>query len=297
MPDVVGIGALNMDRVYLVERIGAAGEEIKIDSVSEESGGSAANTIAGLAGLGVTTGFVGRVGDDPDGARIRSGMEREGVDVTGIEVAQGMTGVAIVLVDRRGERAIYLHPGVNDTFRMTHENLACAKSAKFLHLSSFASETSLAAQKEILSRSEARISFAPGMLYSGLGTATLMEILSRAEVVFLNRDEIGILMGSDYRNGARELNLIGAAIVVVTLGGGGCYIRSGGVEISIPASAADVIDTTGAGDAFSAGFLAGLLKGEPLDRCGRIGNGVAARCVEAVGARAWTGAVAGMKIG
>jgi len=51
MPDVVGIGALNMDRVYLVERIGAAGEEIKIDSVSEESGGSAANTIAGLAGI------------------------------------------------------------------------------------------------------------------------------------------------------------------------------------------------------------------------------------------------------
>ncbi|KAB3547451.1 MAG: sugar kinase, partial [ANME-2 cluster archaeon] len=78
---------------------------------------------------------------------------------------------------------------------------------------------------------------------------------------------------------------VGAEIVVVTLGGDGCYIRTPDAEVSIPGLAARVVDTTGAGDAFCAGFLYGLLMDEPLGVCGRLGNFVAAKCIEAVGAR------------
>jgi ribokinase len=286
MVEIIGIGALNIDKLYLVERIGAAGEEIGIDSVSEQPGGSAANTIAALARLGITTGFIGRVGDDADGEYLRFEMAKEGVDTRGIAVAWGgRTGTAIVLVDSCGERSMYVHPGVNDALSLMPGNLSYAKSAKFLHLSSFVGETALDVQREILDWSEAEISFAPGMLYARRGLDTLREIISNARVVFLNRDEIEILTGSGYRKGAGELNEVGAEIVVVTLGGDGCYIRTSDAEVSIPGLAARVVDTTGAGDAFCAGFLYGLLNDEPLDVCGRLGNFVAAKCIEAVGAR------------
>ncbi len=285
MVEIIGIGALNIDKLYLVERIGTAGEEIGINSASEQPGGSAANTIAALARLGIKTGFIGRVGGDADGAYLRSEMAKEGVDTQGIEVARGRTGSAIVLVDPGGERSMYVHPGVNDALSLTPENLSYVKSAKYLHLSSFVGETVIGVQREILDRSKAEISFAPGMLYVRRGVDTLSGIISKTRAVFLNRDEIEMLTGSGYREGAGELNEIGAEIVVVTLGGDGCYIRTSDAEVSIPGLAARVVDTTGAGDAFCAGFLYGLLNDEPLGMCGRLGNFVAAKCIEAVGAR------------
>ena len=285
MVEIIGIGALNIDKLYLVERIGAAGAEIGIDSVSDQPGGSAANTIAALARLGIKTGFIGRVGDDSDGAYLRSEMVKECVDTRGIEVARGRTGSAIVLVDPGGERSMYVHPGVNDALSLTPENLSYAKSAKYLHISSFVGETVIDVQREILDRSKAEISFAPGMLYARRGLDALRGIISNARVVFLNHDELGMLTGSGYRKGAGALNEIGAEIVVVTLGGDGCYIRTSDAEFSIPSFAARVVDTTGAGDAFCAGFLYGLLMDEPLGVCGRLGNFVAAKCIAAVGAR------------
>nr|QNO48590.1 ADP-dependent ribose-1-phosphate kinase [Methanosarcinales archaeon ANME-2c ERB4] len=285
MADIIGIGALNVDKLYLVERIGAAGAEIGINSVSEQPGGSAANTIAALTRLGIKTGFIGRVGDDADGAYLRSELVKEGVDTRGIEVARGRTGSAIVLVDPGGERSMYVHPGVNDVLSLTPENISYAKNAKYLHLSSFVGETVIDVQREILDRSKAEISFAPGMLYARRGVDALRKIISNARVVFLNRDEIELLTGSGYSEGAGELNDIGAEIVVVTFGGDGCYIRTSDAEVSIPSFAARVVDTTGAGDAFCAGFLYGMLVDEPLSVCGRLGNFVAAKCIEAVGAR------------
>jgi ribokinase len=286
MPDIIGIGALNMDRLYLVERIAEPGEEVRVDAVSEQPGGSAANTIAGLARLGIQTGFIGMVGDDADGARLRREMGNEGVDTRGIGIGPGRTGIAIVLVDMNGERSMYVHSGVNDALSMTPENLSYAKSAKYLHLSSFAGKNQFEMQKSILKESEVRISFAPGMLYAQKGIDALQEIIARTEIIFLNRDEIEMLTGAGYRNGAERLSEIGAAVVVVTLGRDGCYIRTPDAETAVPGYGARVVDTTGAGDAFCAGFLCGHLNGRPLDECGRLGNRVAARCVEVVGARA-----------
>ncbi|MEA1944557.1 MAG: carbohydrate kinase family protein [Euryarchaeota archaeon] len=286
MVEVIGIGALNMDKLYLVERIGEPGEEIWIDSASEQPGGSAANTIAGLARLGIETGFIGRAGDDSDGAYLRSEMKKDGVDVSGVEIAEGRTGMAIVLIDRNGERSMYVYPGVNDTLRLTSENLLYANDAKYLHLSSFAGETPFEMQKEILDHSGARISFAPGMFYARKGLDLLMDIISKTEIIFLNRYEMEILTGYYYREGAEKLNEIGAEIVVATLGEHGCYIRTSEMAISVPpAHTARVIDTTGAGDAFCAGFLYGMLKNRSLDECGRLGNWVAMECIGSVGAR------------
>ena len=93
------------------------------------------------------TGFIGRVGDDADGARLRMELEKEGVDTQGIEIAPGRTGIVTVLVDRSGERAMYVYPGANDELCITPENRSYAKSAKWLHLSSFVGEGPFEMQK------------------------------------------------------------------------------------------------------------------------------------------------------
>jgi ribokinase len=95
-----------------------------------------------------------------------------------------------------------------------------------------------------------------------------------------------MLTDKSYERAADELLGMGAEVIVVTLGEGGCYVASSQTSHIIEAYKTKVVDTTGAGDAFAAGFLYGLLRGKSLPECGRLGNWVAARCISKAGARA-----------
>ncbi len=284
--DVVGVGALNLDRLYLVERIASAGDEVPVLSSSEAPGGSAANTIVSLARLGAATGFIGRVGDDWEGEFILQEMGREGVDTEGMKTCRGDSGLVLAFVDRRGERAMYAYPGVNDALALGEEALAYARKAKIVHMSSFVGDRSYEAQRRLVAELEGvRISLAPGTLYARRGLGEMEAILKKCEVLFLNREEIGLLTGRGYEEGAEVLREKGARNVAVTLGSEGCYVL-GDEDLHLPAYRTEVVDTTGAGDAFAAGFLFGLLHGKGLDICGRLGNRCASLCVSKVGARA-----------
>ncbi len=286
--DVVGIGALNVDKIYRVPRIGREGEELPVLEALEAPGGSAANTIVALSRLGLSTGFIGTIGDDSDGNFILNDLEREGVNTECIERVKEHTGVIIALVDEKGERTMYAYPGANDTFKVKDFNLKCAKNADYLHLSSFVGETSFLSQLELLENIEDRkVSFAPGMLYAKYRCLLeLRDIIARSKIIFLNREETFHLTGNQYKKGAKDLIMMGAEMVAVTLGKEGCYIRTKEKEIKVEAEEVKVVDTTGAGDAFAAGFLYGLINNYEPEICARIGNFVAARCIEHLGARA-----------
>ena len=283
--DVIGIGALNYDRLYMVKNIAGGGEEERAHSVVEAPGGSAANTIAGLSRLGARTGFIGVVGTDREGDFILDDLKKEGVDTAGIKRAKGTTGAIIGFVDRRGERALYAYPGVNDTLEINKRHAAYVRSARYLHLSSFVGDKSRRAQKMLLRElQEPRISFSPGMLYAKK-FRSIKSIIKGSSVVFLNREEIRLLTGRGYQDGAAELVGIGAHIVVVTLGSKGCYVADKEEVHLVKAYPSKVVDTTGAGDAFAAGFLYGLLEGRNIKLCAKIGNWVASRCIAKPGAR------------
>ncbi len=283
--DVVGIGALNYDRLYMVKKIAGGGEEEKVHSVVEAPGGSAANTVAGLSRLGARTGFIGVAGTDREGDFILDDMKREGVDTAGIKRAKGTTGTIIGFVDRRGERALYAHPGVNDALEINKRRVEYARSARYLHLSSFVGDKSRSAQKRLLKELKGpRITFAPGMLYTKK-FHSIKSIIKRSSAVFLNREEIGLLTGRDYQDGAAELVGVGAKIVAVTLGSKGCYVADEDGARPIKARPSRAVDTTGAGDAFAAGFLYGLLEGKDIKFCAKIGNWTASRCIARAGAR------------
>jgi ribokinase len=159
---------------------------------------------------------------------------------------------------------------------------------KFLHLTSFVGTRSFETQKSLLQSlpKRVKISFDPGALYSGKGLTKIETLINRTYVIMPNRFELQQISGEgDYWKGADFLIGRGVRIVAVKLGEDGCYVTDGSEHHLIEPFEVEVVDTTGAGDAFCAGFLYGLLKDKSLYECGMIGNFVASRCVMKLGAR------------
>jgi len=284
--DVVGLGALNYDVLYAVERIARGGEEVGILDVKKAPGGSAANTIVALSRLGVEVDFVGMVGTDEEGELILEDFRKEGVE-TQIRIEEGYTGAAIGFVDAQGERALYIYPGVNDQLCMEDIDKDFVNNARFLHTSSFVNKEQLEMQRELVMHLKSKLSFSPGMLCFQYELEDLIEVIEQSAVVFLSHDELKSLVnGESYEKGAETLLNGGAQIVCVTLGERGCYVtNAAGESHVIAAYPTDVVDTTGAGDAFAAGFLYGLLRARSIEESGKIGNMVASSCIREYGAR------------
>jgi len=286
--DAVGFGGLNVDKLFKVNKIANAEEESYILDCEEACGGSAANTIVGLARLGCIVGFIGKVADDREGKMLVEDFCREGVDTKGIMHSKhGRSGAVMGFVDEKGDRALYVDPGVNDTIEFNEINMEYAFQTRFLHLTSFVGEKSFQTQKRMIEAlpQTVKLSFDPGELYARKGSI-LEPIIEKTFVLMPNLNEVELLTKmADYRKGAEVLLKKGVRIVAVKLGGKGCYVTNGRENHLIDAFKVKVVDTTGAGDAFCAGFLYGLISGKSLYECGRLGNFAASRCIMKMGAR------------
>jgi len=286
--DAIGFGGLNVDKLFKVNKIAKAEEESFIIDCEEACGGSAANTIVGLARLGCKVGFIGKVAGDREGKMLVEDFCREGVDTKGIiHSKHGRSGTVMGFVDEKGDRALYVDPGVNDTIEFNEINLEYAFQTRFLHLTSFVGEKSFQTQKklvEMLPRN-VKLSLDPGELYARKSVA-LKSIIRKTFVLMPNLNELELLTKTaDYRKGAEVLLKKGVKIVAVKLSSKGCYVTDGKQSHNVEPFKVKVVDTTGAGDAFCAGFLYGLISGKSLYECGRVGNFVASRCIMKMGAR------------
>jgi len=286
--DAVGFGGLNVDKLFKVNKIAKAEEESFIIDCEEACGGSAANTIVGLARLGCKVGFIGKVADDREGKMLVEDFCREGVDTNGITHAKhGRSGTVMGFVDEKGDRALYVDPGVNATIEFNEISMEYAFQTRFLHLTSFVGEKSFQTQKRLVEAlpQTVKVSFDPGELYARKGLI-LEPIIKKTFVLMPNLNELELLTKTaDYRKSAEVLLKKGVKIVAVKMGGKGCYVTNGRENHLIEAFKVKVVDTTGAGDAFCAGFLYGLISDKSLYDCGRIGNFAASRCIMKMGAR------------
>ncbi len=287
--DVVGFGALNVDTLLKVDKIAGAEEESFIHDYTEVCGGSAANTMVSLARLGCKAGFVGKVADDHEGKLQIDCFTAEGVDTEGIiHSAKGKSGVCLGFVDKKGQRALYINSGVNDTIEFRELNAKYLTDTQFLHLSSFVGEKSFRAQKKLMSflPESVKISFDPGSLYAQKGLSAIEPIIQNSFLMTPNQVELELLTGeSNIPKGAQMLIDMGVQIVAIKLGDKGCYVTNGEEKRTIEPYKVAAVDTTGAGDAFNAGFLYGLIHNRSLFDCGKIGNFVASRSVAKMGAR------------
>lgn len=301
--DFVGLGALNLDVIYRVdfdscfplvkkglERKISANELVHLKKFLEKrgeliiksGGGSAANTIYALAKLGFSCGFIGKVGEDEEGDFLLEELSKAGVDNSRI-VREGNTGICIILVDKRGERSTLIMPGTNDTLVFNQVDMDYIERARFLHTSSFFGEVSFHTQKEIISRIKTRVSFDPGEPHATKKWGQLLPILKKTWILFSTQREIEIISGENFKEGSKKLVQLGIKTVVCKLGSRGSWIVSSEGEWFIPARKTNPVDTTGAGDVYAAGFLAGVLMGLSLPECGKLGTRAAAISITGFG--------------
>jgi ribokinase len=289
MFDAVGFGALNVDKLFKVNCIAGPECEGFVTGFEEACGGSAANTMVGLARLNCRTGFIGKVSDDREGQLLINRFQEEGVDTNGIAIKKGeRSGAVMGFINGKGDRALYVDPGVNDTISLVDVKKNYASQTEFLHLTSFVGQNSFQTQTKQVEAlpKNVKVSFDPGEIYAKKGLKTLEPILNRTHVFMPNARELQMLVGrTDYKENAGFMIKRGIKIVAVKLGNNGCYVTDGKESHRVGAFKVKAVDTTGAGDAFCAGFLYGLIKRKSLDDCGKIGNFVASRCVMRMGAR------------
>lgn len=288
--DVIGFGALNVDKLYKVNRIANAEEESFIENYAETCGGSAANTIVGLARLGCKTGFIGKVGSDRESKMLIQDLCIEGVNIEGIiQASKGKSGMVLGFIDRNGDRALYVDPGENDNITFNEINRNFVNNTRFLHLSSFVGNESFESQKKLLEvlPDSIKVTFDPGILYANRGFDAIKSMIKKTNILMPNSNELKLLTKkSNYKEGAAFMIQQGIEIVAVKLGSSGSYVTNGIESYNVEPFEVDVVDTTGAGDAFCAGFISGLINEENLHDCARIGNFVASRKIMKLGARA-----------
>ncbi len=274
MLDVLSIGNINVDLSFYIERLPEPDGEGLAD-LEFFHGGAAANFAVGAARLGLRVGLLGCVGDDHFGREALKELRKEGVAIEFVKTLTGKrTGIVCVLVDRNGVRRMIANRGANAELESA---IGQIPDVKFLQLCNVSNKVLMKVKRIALGK---RIALDPG---GGVMELCLKD-LEGIEVLLLNELECRLLTGLDYREGSREISKY-VKLVVVKMGSRGAYAFDGREEKSQEAFKVGVVDTTGAGDAFDAGFMTALISGMRKEDCLRWGTAAASLKIQRRGAR------------
>ena len=248
-------------------------------------GGSAANTAAWIARAGGAVALLAAVGDDPLGAVAREELATAGVDLVGPVLAGVATGTCVVIVGPDGERTMLPDRGANDALPVTAVGTA-VPGAAWLHVSGYAllhAGSRAAGVAALAAARERGIPTSVDAASSGplrdLGADAVLALVEGIDVLFANADELAALGGLD------AVLAVGIGAVVRKDGAAGATWAGGATSVAVPAAPAEVVDTTGAGDALAAGFLVATLAGATPGDALTAGATLAARAVSRLGAR------------
>jgi fructokinase len=270
MADVICLGELLIDFVPTVTPTSL----VDAPAFKKAPGGAPANVAVCLARLGVSSAFMGKVGDDPFGRFLADTLAGAGVDVGCLLfTAQARTALAFVSLRADGDREFmfYRHPSADMLFTPEEVDTAALGAAQALHYGSISmiSEPSRSATLyaiEVARRSGGLISCDPNLrlpLWPDAASARdgMLQALSKAQVVKISDSELKFLTGSDDPSAARaQLWHENTELIVITGGPEGCLYLSAASEGHVPGFSVDAVDTTGAGDGFVAGILQGLVR-------------------------------------
>lgn len=261
-------------------------------AVSYAGGGSGANVAAWLASSGVTTSFVGRVGDDPAGREAVEALRRVGVATYVGADADSASGTCVVLLGPDGERTMLPDRGANDRLAAEDLHERALWPRTHLHLSGYTllGPGSRTAGQAALEQAAARgmttsVTAASAAPLAALGAAAFLGWVGGVDLLVANAAEARVLTGSaDVRSAAIALGTV-AREAVVTDGPRGAVWSDGWMVATAASGLLDVVDTAGAGDAFVAGFLSEWLVNPEPESALAAGNRLAARAVTVRGAR------------
>jgi ribokinase len=290
MGRVIVVGSVNVDLVVTSDRLPAPGETVIGGRFSQHHGGKGGNQAVAAARLGADVHFVGAVGDDPFGAQAGAALEAEGIDLTELRTLRSVaTGVALILVDARGENSIAVASGANAAVTEGHVRSSFAAirpGAGDVVLVGHEVPTAAGHTALALGRAAGAITILNPAPATGLTTATLAE----ADIVTPNDGELGVLRdsmgGPAVRDGVAALLASGAGrAYLVSLGADGARLTTADGSVTIPALSVDAVDTVGAGDTLNGALAAGLAAGLELDPAARRAVAAASLAVTRAGAR------------
>lgn len=277
---VLVVGAVNVDLVVAAPRLPGPGETVVGDGMERFGGGKGANAAVAAARAGASVVLVGAVGDDDLGSGALDELRAEGVDVSGVAVLAGRsTGVALIVVDGAGENQIAVGAGANAHVPV---GVTVPRSVGCVLVSTEINDDAVLAAVR---------AGAPCVLNPAPVTDAVVAALDAGPILTPNRGEcldLAARLGTptdDVTVAAHRIRDRSGAPVVVTLGGDGALVVDSGTE-TVPAPAATVRDTTGAGDTFNGVLAARLAAGDGLLDAVRAAVRAASISVGAVGARA-----------
>jgi ribokinase len=254
---VVAIGGLNMDLVVRVAALPRAGETVEGEDLLRAAGGKGGNQAVAAARLGASVEMIGRIGRDAFGHELTSKLRDAGVSSRWVLGCDRPTGAALIFVDAKGENSIAVAPGANHSLLPEDIPRRVVESTDMVMA---ALEVSVAAIEEAFRL--ARLAGVHTVLNAAPAQQLPKSLLSLSDVIICNEVELSSLLGRTIPVGkeaaaAHDLRSFPEQIVVVTLGARGAVAVSGDAVLEQPAFAVEVLDTTGAGDAFVGGFVVG----------------------------------------
>ncbi|MGW2616412.1 ribokinase [Streptomyces sp. NPDC001500] len=286
--DLLVVGSANADLVIGVERRPAAGETVLGSDLAVHPGGKGANQAVAAARLGARTALLARVGDDAHGRLLLDAQRAAGVDTTGVLAGGAPTGVALITVDPSGDNSIVVSPGANG--RLTPADVRAASDL-------FHASRVVSAQLEIPLETVVAVAASLGpdsrfVLNPSPPRPLPVVLLAACDPLIVNEHEAKVILGEagDTASGpedwARLLLAKGPRSVVVTLGAQGALVASadGGVRRVAPVKV-EAVDTTGAGDAFTAALAWRLGRGASLEEAAAYAARVGAVSVTRQGAQ------------
>ena len=292
MFDVACLGIMVADIVARpVTGLPARGQLALVERMELHTGGCAVNTGIALAKLGRRVAVLGKVGRDGFGDFVCNVLAQYGIDTSGV-VRDPVTNTSatMVMVDPEGERTFLHYLGANGTLCADDVDFDVVKQAEILHVAgSFLMPTFDGQQTaEVLQKAHemgVKTSLDTAWDSTGRWFATIEPVLPHIDYFLPSFEEAVQIAGCDEPEEVADFFLgYGMEIVALKMGAQGCFVKSAERTIRLPAYNVQVVDATGAGDCFAAGFLAGLSMGWDLELTAKLANAAGAACVTAIGA-------------
>ncbi len=286
---------LEKDRMYLVDLLRQKEllEQLAVENlgVAMDSGGSCANSMISISRLGGKVAFNGKIGKDEHGKIYKEKMEIANVTAC-MSAGEGATGTSVILVCGDASRTMNTHLGMSQEFRTTDVAAEVLATAKYIYVEGYLWDAPHLKEAvlhacDLAEKAGVKIALTlsdPFCVERHLGDFKKL-IKERVDLVFCNREEAYALTGTTISQ--KAIQQIGAEVetVAMTLGPSGALINHQGEVAYIDPVSAEAVDTTGAGDAFAAGFLYGITQEKSYLESGRIAAFVAARIIEHIGAQ------------
>lgn len=284
--DLVTIGDLNIDTLLQLPHFPGEDDEVPIVKKEQFAGGDAANIAVAASRLGLHTALIASIGKDTDGRSLLKGLVRERVNTNGVQIHAGeSTGTVISMVRKDGQRSMLSYRGANQLLSIGMEQTALIQRSRAIHLSDPLPRI-IHPFIEAVGPGDPLISFDPGSITAARGLKAVLPLLRKTKIFLANKAEYTLLTGKrKLTDAVDEIRSTGPQIAVVKLGRKGCAVFTEREYLSVPAYKVKAIDSTGAGDAFDAAFLTGVLEEMPLSETAQFANAVGALATTRIGAQ------------